>query len=270
MSDTQSILAIDAAWTATEPTGVSLLQNTNGQWQCVALAPSYPQFYALAEGEAVDWSLKPKGEAPDIERLLNSAQQLLGQPTVSLITVDMPVSTIPILGRRQAETALSRAYARMGCAAHSPGPMRPGPIGTAYSNGCFDKGYQLGVTSTPVGTPQCLLEVYPHPALITLMESDYRVPYKAGKALKFWPDLSVAQRKAKLFAVYQQILNVLSEKIHNIDLELPEDLRERPFAHFKRYEDALDALVCGWVGMKYLAGQAQAYGDNTGAIWVPT
>jgi hypothetical protein len=32
----------------------------------------------------------------------------------------------------------------------------------------------------------------------------------------------------------------------------------------------IDALVCAWVGMKYLAGEAVAYGDETAAIWVPT
>jgi predicted RNase H-like nuclease len=37
----------------------------------------------------------------------------------------------------------------------------------------------------------------------------------------------------------------------------------------KRYEDALDALVCAWVGAKYLLGEAVAYGDGTAAIWVP-
>jgi predicted RNase H-like nuclease len=37
----------------------------------------------------------------------------------------------------------------------------------------------------------------------------------------------------------------------------------------KRYEDSLDALVCSWVGAKYLLGEAEPYGDGTAAIWVP-
>ena len=55
-----------------------------------------------------------------------------------------------------------------------------------------------------------------------------------------------------------------------IGLVLPsaEDLSS--FSHLKRYEDTIDALICAWVGMKYLDGKAHAYGDETAAIWVPT
>jgi predicted RNase H-like nuclease len=40
-------------------------------------------------------------------------------------------------------------------------------------------------------------------------------------------------------------------------------------SRFKTYEDALDALVSAWVGMKYLEGNATPYGDSTAAIWIP-
>lgn len=264
-----SILAIDTAWTATEPTGIALLKEEGMSWSCVALAPSYADFYALAEGKAIDWEQKPEGEFPDINRLLNSAKQLLGQDMISLITVDMPVSTVPILGRREAESAISKAFGAMGCATHSPSPLRPGKIGQAYSEGCFSNGYQLGVTTTPHGQTGHLLEVYPHPALIRLMQADYRLPYKAGKTRKLWPEASVDERKANLMKIYSEILLALKEKIQAIPLDLPDDLPSRPFSYFKRFEDTLDALVCGWIGMKYLVGEALPYGDNTGAIWVP-
>jgi predicted RNase H-like nuclease len=42
----------------------------------------------------------------------------------------------------------------------------------------------------------------------------------------------------------------------------------RSFAELKRYEDGLDALLCAWVGIKYLDGDVVAYGDDTAAIWV--
>ena len=32
----------------------------------------------------------------------------------------------------------------------------------------------------------------------------------------------------------------------------------------------VDALVCGWVGIRYRAGRCRAYGDDTVAIWGPT
>ncbi|MDW7774366.1 MAG: hypothetical protein SCH71_15885 [Desulfobulbaceae bacterium] len=40
-------------------------------------------------------------------------------------------------------------------------------------------------------------------------------------------------------------------------------------SYLKRYEDALDALVCAWVGVKFLEGETQPLGDETAAIWCP-
>ncbi len=45
-----SILAIDPAWTATEPSGVALLTQSKERWKCVGLSPSYSQFVELADG----------------------------------------------------------------------------------------------------------------------------------------------------------------------------------------------------------------------------
>jgi predicted RNase H-like nuclease len=41
------------------------------------------------------------------------------------------------------------------------------------------------------------------------------------------------------------------------------------FSALKRYEDALDALICGWVGVEYLAGRAVPLGNEDAAIWCP-
>jgi len=37
----------------------------------------------------------------------------------------------------------------------------------------------------------------------------------------------------------------------------------------KAYEDKLDAVVCAAVGIACLNGEAEAYGDNDSAVWVP-
>jgi hypothetical protein len=101
------------------------------------------------------------------------------------------------------------------------------------------------------------------------MNAEYRLEYKVGKTSRYWPELSISERKQKLFYIYKNILAVLGQVIQDIELDISESLIEQPFSHFKRYEDAIDALVCGWVGMQYLAGKASAHGDDTGAIWVP-
>ena len=38
-------------------------------------------------------------------------------------------------------------------------------------------------------------------------------------------------------------------------------------AKLKRYEDAIDALICCWVGTLYAEVNARPLGDNTAAIW---
>ena len=36
-----TVLGIDAAWTAKNPSGVALVSRQGGQWMCRGLAPSY-------------------------------------------------------------------------------------------------------------------------------------------------------------------------------------------------------------------------------------
>ncbi len=113
------------------------------------------------------------------------------------------------------------------------------------------------------------MEVYPHPALLVLTGSKYRVPYKASRSLRYWPGTSVRKRIGKLLAVYRRILTALREHIANIPLALPSRRDVRTLTYLKRYEDTLDALVCAWVGMRYLEGGIRAYGDRTAAVWTP-
>jgi predicted RNase H-like nuclease len=72
-----------------------------------------------------------------------------------------------------------------------------------------------------------------------------------------------------LLAQFEEILTALSTQIRDLPIELPDPTSAVPVSGLKRYEDSLDALVCAWVGAKYLAGEAKPYGDDTAAIWVP-
>ena len=56
-----TVLGIDAAWTAREPSGVALVQRQASPWRCIAVAPSYAAFTALAEGHVPDWSRPATG-----------------------------------------------------------------------------------------------------------------------------------------------------------------------------------------------------------------
>ncbi len=272
-----AVLGIDAAWTAKEPSGVALVEDTaKGRWRCLGVAPSYGQFVALAAGTPVNWSAQPTGGCPNLPMLLRAAFTLLGGRQVDVIAVDMPIVTPgnTIIGRRPADTAISKAFGGRGCSTHSPTAARPGSVATLLVAQGAQAGYSLATTPGPAARPvplPALIEVYPHTALLSLMSANYRVPYKVSRARHYWPNLSAAQRKVQLVGTWHQIAGALAHTIASATVPIPPAAAAKMMTmeSLKRYEDALDALVCAWVGIQYVAGACTPYGNSTGAIWTP-
>ncbi len=266
-----NILAIDPAWTDHEPSGVALLQSKKHGWKCVALSPSYGQFISLAHDVAVDWSQPPSAGEADVDALLAAATSMLGGQAIDLVTIDMPIANDVITHRRVADDAVSRRFGAKGCSTHSPTTVRPGELGQRISQRFIDLGFRVAVETTAAGTVPALAEVYPHPALLTLLSKDFRYKYKVANAAKYWPDKSVELRKRKLVKNWRRVLVELATTIDAIDLPLPKGaaIETLALSHLKRYEDALDALICAWVGVQYMTGNCSSFGDETAAIWVP-
>ena len=264
----RAILGIDSAWTETQPSGVALLRGDGGAWQCLGVAPSYRSFVAIARGELVDWSRPVVPSAPDVPRLSEAAAALAGA-AVDVVAIDMPLSTKAIEGRRTADHLISRAFGARGCSVHSPSAIRPGRIADDLRRRYLARGYPLATATAIAGMSPALVEVYPHTALLALLGADYRVPYKIARALKYknLRELSAAERRTRILAEWTRILEALAGTIQGIELTLPTDAKSN--SALKRYEDALDALICAWVGIEYLAGRARAFGDSAAAIWTP-
>jgi predicted RNase H-like nuclease len=253
-----AILGIDAAWTNHNPSGVALLSDTGS---LIAFAPSYTSFVALADGDLVDWT-RPSRPGSSIEEVLTAAAVLAPSDPVDVIAVDMPVATVPITTRRVCDNEVSRKYGGRGCGTHSPSLKRPGPIGADFSSTMAKFHFQLAVHGSAPRDRQ-YLEVYPHTALLQLMKSDYRVPYKESKRRKYWPDLESADRRVELLAQWSGIVIELERHVGPIALPLEKTISLKPV------EDAIDAIVCAWVGLQYRIGQAESLGDETSAIWTP-
>jgi predicted RNase H-like nuclease len=200
--------------------------------------------------------------------VLQAATRLAGDPP-SLVTLDMPVATTPILGRRAADREVSRSFGAQWCSAHSPGPLRPGLLGAELSRQFSEAGFPIATAITPAGTTHRLVEVYPHPALLALLRRHRRVPYKVGKASSYWKGAPVADRIEKLLTEFAAILDRLATHIDDIAIPLPDAAEVRSLAALKPLEDAIDALVCCWVGCEYLAGRCHPLGDETAAVWCP-
>jgi predicted RNase H-like nuclease len=266
-----AILAIDPAWTPEAPSGVALVHGTRREWRCRGLAPSYSEFVSLANGTPVDWTTRPTGGLPDVEELVRAAQRLSGTVSVDLVTIDMPLSMSPIHARRTADSEISRLFGGRGCSAHSPSAVRPGPISDLLREEFGRLGYPLATTAIPAGATPALIEVYPHPALLALLGATYRVPYKVSRAGKYWPGRPPKVRRRNLVENWVKIQAAIALSISDANLPLPspDAVDQLSTSGLKRYEDALDALICGWVGVRYLLGRCSPYGDHTAAIWVP-
>lgn len=264
-----SILGIDTAWTEKEPSGIALVSEVSEKWQVLAAAPSYEIFLETARGRDVNWTRgRIQGGPPDISSLLAAAEKLSGE-RVQIVALDMPLASVPFAERRAADNEVSREFGGRWCATHSPTLQRPGPLGRHISTALGRAGYELAVDPAVKPGSRYYLEVYPHVALLSLLQRERRVPYKVSKTKKYWPGTNLPQRKANLLQELQAIYRGLEAIFGKLPFALSK-IREAPsLASLKRYEDVLDALVCAWVGIRFAAGETLPLGDATAAVWCP-
>ena len=263
------VLGIDAAWTAHQPSGIALVQNTGSGWSCLAVAPSYEAFIAQASGQPWDPQQKATGSRPNPAALLKASQQLAGAE-VSCVSVDMPLATTPITRRRAADTAISSRFGPKGCAVHSPSTERPGAIADQLRADFAALGYRLHTNGSEQSAP-ALIECYPHVALLALLKRDYRVPYKVSRSGRYWKaeKLTCSERIERLLEQFQAIKTGLNQHISGIPDFIPAPYEVSTLASLKSVEDMLDGLICAWIGIEHLEGRTVGLGDDTAAIWVP-
>ena len=263
------VLGIDAAWTAHQPSGIALVQNTARGWSCLAVAPSYEAFIAQASSQGWDPEQKASGSRPDPAALLKATKKLAGAE-VSCVSVDMPLATTPINSRRAADTAISSRFEPKGCAVHSPSAERPGAIADQLRADFAALGYSLQTNGSNPAAP-ALIECYPHDALLALLKGDYRVPYKVSRSGQYWnaEQLTRAERIERLLEQFQAIKADLDQHINGIPEFIPKPTEVSTLASLKPVEDMIDGLICAWVGTEHLEGRTVGLGDDTAAVWGP-
>lgn len=257
------VLGIDAAWTEKEPSGIAVIADDGDGWRLVEVAASYRAF--LEASDPALPVLRHRGSIPDAGAIVKAAYGKAGAP-VDLVAIDMPLSTSPIAGRRASDNMISVAYGARHAGTHTPSVTRPGRLSDELRLGFDNVGYPLAVTEIH---GRALIEVYPHPALIELAKAERRLPYKQSKIAKYWPEVVPGKRRQKLLEVWAEIIRHLDAEIQGVSAALslpPVDARGY---ELKAFEDSLDAIVCAWVGACVLKNKANAYGDETSAIWVP-
>lgn len=266
----RTVLGIDAAWTLTNPSGVALAVENQNSWRVVAAATSYQRFHALADVGLVAEE-RPTGSSPNACALLASASVLSGRP-VDLVAIDMPLARSPIVGRRNSDNAVSKAYGGRSCGTHSPSADRPGRISDDLRESFEVVGYPLR-TDYPLRTNAAslvgVIEVYPHPALVELVGATKRLPYKYSNRRKYWPFVDQSERRSLLYQQWNQIVGKLESEITGVAVALPRLKLDASGWEMKAYEDALDAIICAWVAICALEERAAPFGDENSAIWIP-
>jgi len=121
-----AILGIDAAWTATQPSGIALVSSEAGRWRVTFAGSSYGHLMDRAAGRFP--SLRPSGSVAEAAAVLAAAERIAGAP-IDLVAVDMPLSLETIAERRARTTWFRRPMAR--AIAVRIHPVRPGPAGLA-------------------------------------------------------------------------------------------------------------------------------------------
>jgi predicted RNase H-like nuclease len=237
------VLGLDAAWTPHKDSGAAVIEGEPGDWRCLAAFSR-----RMASTDALAAAEVAAGKLPDV------------------VSVDMPLARVPIVARRACDNALSSAFGARGCAVHSSTPDRPGRVSSDLMCALSEAGYELAVCGTRRRRRQ-VIEVYPHIAVMQLLGAGYRVPYKIARIRKYWPDATPDERMRNIRRFLARILRALEQRISGIPLRMP-PAGAGP-AEIKRFEDALDGVVCAWIGAQYLEGKCQAYGDDTSAIWAP-
>lgn len=104
---------------------------------------------------------------------------------------------------------------------------------------------------------------------MTLLGRNYRVPYKVSRSRRYWPSCTPAQRIEAILAEFGKMRAALEARLGPTGFALPPAAEVRSLAQLKRYEDALDALVCAWVGICYVEGTVTVFGDEQAAIFCP-
>jgi predicted RNase H-like nuclease len=249
------VLGIDAAWKECGTSGVALLKIESGGKRTIAATSSYADFI-ISDGKNI------------AQCLLRSAEVIGGQ-RVDVVAIDMPISRCQITGRREADNAVSRAFGRYGAGTHSPNEARPGHFGRNLYLGFAGQGYEIAtVDRKPPMTP-CIVEVFPLAALVRVMRVSKRPPYKVAKTRKYWPALTPAESIDALLEQWRKIELALSTDLVPTGIEIPNKRDVESKASLKPFEDKLDAIVCAWVGARYLEGRTEPFGDADAAIWVP-
>ena len=192
-----------------------------------------------------------------------------------LVAVDAPLVVTNRTGRRPCETQVSKVFGRFDAGAHSSNlslpSFREGPRGARVAA-------LMGLDVDPDFPPQLpvrrAIEVYPHPATVTLFGLSRILPYKQK------PGRSAEDRRTAMLALMTHIASLATATppltvagCDDWDIAHRGVSTGQTHADLNRWEDAIDAVLCAYIGLhRWWHGDSESavLGDvATGYIVVP-
>jgi predicted RNase H-like nuclease len=186
--------------------------------------------------------------------------------------LDAPLVVPNETGRRPCEALVGQLFARFGAGAYPANRSNPNfapqPRGARLAD---DMGWDLDPSTAPGAGRRVCIEVYPHPAMVSLFPLDYVIPYK----LKWGRDLPALKR------AYGQLLDHLEGTCGAV-LALADSARWSTLrstatgaarkSELGAIEDEIDAIFCAYLAWLWGTDQARmvVLGDYaTGYIVTP-
>ncbi len=217
-------VGIDLAWSDSNPTGVALIEGDQESGSLVSTG------LVETDAEILDWVTgNVDGEN-------------------ALVTVDAPLKVPNETGRRPAEKVVGKLFSRYDAGAHPANRKRLSQwSGRVRGEDIVEKLENQGFSHDPYidryEESRKIVEVYPHPAMVTIFDLERILRYKNKSGRDY--DLIWEE-----FVRYQENIRGLSER--EPALSTPE-LVEREVEGLrgrglKEYEDRLDALFCAYTG----------------------
>ena len=178
-----------------------------------------------------------------------------------LVAIDAPLIVKNATGNRPAEAALNRDFARFDAGAHPSNTGKPEfRDGTRGGRLCARFGLDLNPRS---GRPRRAIEVYPHPATISL--------FRLGRTLKYKqkPGRTVDELRSELMMLMGLVeglsaadppLDVSGSDWAGLVTAVEAATRK---SHLRVVEDQVDAVVCAYVALfaDRRPGHTTTYGD---------
>lgn len=193
--------------------------------------------------------LEATGGLGSDDEILALVERVLPEGAPGLIAVDAPLAVPNERGARPCDRELGSVFCRFQAAPYPANRTTLGRYGGLRAEAIRKRLGGLGFRHSPHIVRQAevrqVVEVFPHPAIVSLFDLERTLKYKARKGRDY------AQRWEALARLRDHLANL---KFTDPPLHLPAELAEmalegRKGKRFKEVEDQLDAVVCAYSGL---------------------